>query len=114
MSSSSPRAPNEKRKQHDRVVLDPVREQHTHLDQVSLSRVTSVELRKVFDTRSGSWLMASIVVAVLLSTVATILFAPDADLTYFAFAKAIGLPMTVILPMIAILSIAGSGANAPG
>jgi ABC-2 type transport system permease protein len=82
--------------------------------QVSLARVSRVELRKMFDTRSGFWLMASIVIAALLSTVATILFAPDADLTYYTFAKAIGFPMTVILPIIAILSITGEWSQRSG
>jgi ABC-2 type transport system permease protein len=81
---------------------------------VSLARVSRVELRKMFDTRSGFWLMASIVIAALLSTVATILFAPDADLTYYTFAKAIGFPMTVILPIIAILSITGEWSQRSG
>jgi ABC-2 type transport system permease protein len=82
--------------------------------QVSLARVSRVELRKMFDTRSGFWLMASIVIAAVLSTVATILFAPDADLTYYTFAKAIGFPMTVILPIIAILSITGEWSQRSG
>ena len=68
----------------------------------------------MFDTRSGFWLMASIVIAALLSTVATILFAPDADLTYYTFAKAIGFPMTVVLPIIAILSITGEWSQRTG
>ncbi|RYP87726.1 ABC transporter permease [Nocardioides guangzhouensis] len=84
--------------------LDPVRVQAS-ARQVSLSRVTYVELGKMFDTRSGFWLMSSIVIAALLSTVATILFAPDAELTFYTFAEAIGFPMTVILPIIALLSI---------
>jgi hypothetical protein len=96
------------------IALDPVREQHPHLEPVSLSRVTRVELRKMFDTRSGFWLMASIGIAALLSTVATILFAPDADLTYYTFAKAIGFPMTVILPIIAVLSITGEWSQRSG
>jgi ABC-2 type transport system permease protein len=96
------------------IALDTVRERHTDFDQVSLSRVTHVELRKMFDTRSGFWLMASIVIAALLSTVATILFAPDADLTYYTFAKAIGFPMTVILPIIAVLSITGEWSQRSG
>jgi ABC-2 type transport system permease protein len=91
----------------------PVREQGP-VQEVSLARVSRVELRKMFDTRSGFWLMASIVIAALLSTVATILFAPDADLTYYTFAKAIGFPMTVILPIIAILSITGEWTQRSG
>ena len=52
----------------------------------------------MFDTRSGFWLIASIAVTGLLATIATVAFAPDADLTYYNFAKAIGYPITVILP----------------
>ncbi|HEU0288851.1 MAG TPA: ABC transporter permease, partial [Nocardioidaceae bacterium] len=97
------------------TTLTPVREQRTLVaDQIPMSRVTRVELRKMFDTRSGFWLMASIVIAALLSTVATILFAPDADLTYYTFAKAIGFPMTVILPIIAVLSITGEWSQRSG
>jgi ABC-2 type transport system permease protein len=50
----------------------------------------------------------------VLSTVATILFAPEADLTYYTFAKAIGFPMTFILPIIAILSITGEWSQRTG
>jgi ABC-2 type transport system permease protein len=95
------------------IERSPVPEQ-VLVRQVSLARVSRVELRKMFDTRSGFWLMASIVIAALLSTVATILFAPDADLTYYTFAKAIGFPMTVILPIIAILSITGEWSQRSG
>jgi len=96
------------------LVLDRGLERLVAADQVPLSRVTRVELRKMFDTRSGFWLMASIVIAALLSTVGTILFAPDADLTYYTFAKAIGFPMTVILPMIAVLAITGEWSQRSG
>ena len=68
----------------------------------------------MFDTRSGFWLMSSIVITGLLTMVATIAFAPDADLTYYTFAKAIGFPMTVVLPIIAILSITGEWSQRSG
>ena len=96
------------------VVIDPVREQRADVYPVPLSRVINVELRKMFDTRSGFWLMASIVITALLTTIGTIAFAPDADLTYYTFAKAIGFPMTVVLPMIAILSITGEWSQRSG
>jgi ABC-2 type transport system permease protein len=96
------------------IALDPGVGQQRATHQVPLAQVTGVELRKMFDTRSGFWLMASIVIAALLSTVGTILFAPDADLTYYTFAKAIGFPMTVILPMIAVLSITGEWSQRTG
>jgi ABC-2 type transport system permease protein len=96
------------------IAIDPVREQRADVHPVPLSRVIAVELRKMFDTRSGFWLMASIVITALLTTAGTIAFAPDADLTYYTFAKAIGFPMTVVLPMIAILSITGEWSQRSG
>jgi ABC-type transport system involved in multi-copper enzyme maturation permease subunit len=81
---------------------------------VPLSRVVRVELRKMFDTRSGFWMMASIVIIALVTMVGTVFFAPEEDLTYYTFAKAIGFPMTVILPMIAILSITGEWSQRTG
>jgi hypothetical protein len=86
---------------------------HPHRE-VGLPRVVHVELRKMFDTRSGFWLLASIVIAGLVATVATIAFAPDDQLTYYTFAKAIGFPMTVVLPIIATLSITGEWSQRTG
>jgi ABC-2 type transport system permease protein len=96
------------------IVLGPVQQRRDHTDPVPLSRVARVELRKMFDTRSGFWLMASIVIAGALTTVATILIAPDEDLTYYTFAKAVGFPMTVILPIIAVLAITGEWSQRSG
>ena len=59
------------------ITVDTVREQRAAaVRPVPLSRVVSVELRKMFDTRSGFWLMASIGITGLLTMVATIAFAP--------------------------------------
>jgi ABC-2 type transport system permease protein len=81
---------------------------------IPLSRVIRVELRKMFDTRSGYWLIASIAITGLIATAATIAFAPDKDLTYYTFAKAIGFPITVILPMVALLSITSEWSQRSG
>jgi hypothetical protein len=96
------------------IALDTVSADRATVDPVPLSRVVRVELRKMFDTRSGFWLIASIVITAVLSTVATILFAPHEDLTYYTFAKAVGFPMTVILPIIAVLSISGEWSQRSG
>lgn len=72
---------------------------------IPTGRLVGVELRKMFDTRAGFWLMASIVIAAVLATAATIIFASEDKLTYEAFTAAIGFPMAVILPMVAILSV---------
>ena len=96
------------------IAIEPVRECLTGAGQMPLSRVVGVELRKMFDTRAGFWLVASIGIAGLLATILTILFAPDGDLTYDTFATAVGFPMTVILPMIALLSITGEWSQRTG
>ena len=96
------------------IALDPVHEGPLHFRGVPLSRVVGVELRKMFDTRAGFWLMASIVIFALVSTVGTIAFAPESDLTFYTFSAAIGFPMTVILPIIAILAITGEWSQRTG
>jgi hypothetical protein len=68
----------------------------------------------MFDTRSGFWLIASIGIVGVLTTIGTILFAPDADLNYYTFAEAIGFPMTVLLPIIAVLAITGEWSQRTG
>jgi len=81
---------------------------------IPLTRVIAVELRKMFNTRSGFWLMASIVIAGVGTTVGIILLAPESDLTYYTFARAVGFPMAIILPMIATLSITGEWSQRSG
>jgi ABC-2 type transport system permease protein len=81
---------------------------------IPLSRIVGVELRKMFDTRSGFWLMASIVITSVLATAAIIVFAPDDQLTFDNFAAAIGAPMTVILPMIGILAVSSEWSQRSG
>jgi ABC-2 type transport system permease protein len=72
---------------------------------IPLARIVGVELRKSFDTRSGMWLLASIGLAALLTTGAIIAWAPREQLAYSQFVLAIGMPMSVILPIIAALSV---------
>ncbi len=83
----------------------PVSRREAQAQPIPMTRLVDVELRKMFNTRSGFWLMASIGIAALIATTATILFAPDDELTQDAFSAAIGFPMAIILPMVAILSI---------
>jgi ABC-2 type transport system permease protein len=81
---------------------------------IPMSRIVGVELRKMFDTRSGFWLMTSIGIAALLATSAVMLWAPDDELTFETFATAIGFPMAVILPMIAVLSVTSEWSQRSG
>jgi len=84
------------------------------IEPIPMSRVIAVEFRKMFDTRSGFWLLASIGIASVLATGATILFAPEDAQTYEAFATAVGFPMAVILPMIAILAVTSEWSQRSG
>ncbi len=72
---------------------------------IATSRLVKVELRKMFDTRAGFWLMASVGIVSVLATVAVIIWAPDEAITQNTFSTAIGMPLSVVLPIIAILSV---------
>ncbi|RYC13795.1 ABC transporter permease subunit [Nocardioides zhouii] len=81
---------------------------------IPTARLVRIELRKMFDTRSGFWMLVSIGVLSLVATGAVILFAPDDAVTYDSFATAIGFPMSVILPMIAILAVTSEWSQRSG
>jgi len=81
---------------------------------IPLSRVVKVELRKMFDTRSGFWLMTGIAIAAFLATVGVILFLPNDDFEFGPFATAIGVPMAILLPVIAILAVTGEWSQRTG
>jgi ABC-2 type transport system permease protein len=76
--------------------------------------VVGVELRKAFDTRSGFWLMVAIAAAGVLATAAVLVFDSNSDLTYGNFAGAIGVPMTILLPVVSILAVTGEWSQRAG
>lgn len=96
------------------VETEVARPARTAPARIPMSRIVAVELRKSFDTRSGSWLLASVGILAVLATAATILFAPDDAITYDSFGAAIGVPMAVVLPIIAILSITSEWSQRTG
>lgn len=81
---------------------------------IPMERLVRVELRKSFDTRSGRWLLASLGLAAVLTTGAIIAWAPTTQLAYSEFTLAIGVPMTIILPIIAVLSVTGEWSQRSG
>ncbi len=81
---------------------------------IPTTRLVTVELRKMFNTRSGFWMLISIGVLSVIATGAVIIFAPDSAVTYENFAAAIGFPMSVILPMIAILGVTSEWSQRSG
>ena len=82
--------------------------------EIPMIRITTIELRKMFDTRSASWLLAGIGIVALLGTAAVILLARDDQLTHQTFTSAITIPMTLLLPVLAILSVTGEWTQRSG
>jgi ABC-2 type transport system permease protein len=81
---------------------------------IPFTRVLWVELTKMFNTRSGFWLMAGIGISALLATASVIVFAPDSAMTYDNFGAAIGIPMVILLPIVAILSVTSEWSQRSG
>jgi ABC-2 type transport system permease protein len=81
---------------------------------IPLTRITTTELRKMFDTRSGFWLLASTATLALLATASVLPFASDEQLTHRTFVTAINIPTTLVLPIIAIMSVTGEWSQRSG
>ncbi len=81
---------------------------------IPTGRVILVELRKMFDTRSGFWLVASIGITALLAMIAVVAFAPEDARTYEIYATAIGAPVAIILPMVAMLAVTSEWSQRSG
>lgn len=77
-------------------------------------RLMWVELTKMLDTRSGFWLLASIGITAVLATAAVIAFAPEETRTYGSFSAAVGMPIAILLPMVAILSVTSEWSQRTG
>jgi ABC-2 type transport system permease protein len=96
------------------VVEQDARAERTTYEPIPLHTVMGVELRKMFNTRSGFWMLMSIGILSTIATGAVILFAPDDEFSYGAFAASVGIPMSIVLPMIAVLSITSEWSQRTG
>ena len=81
---------------------------------IPTSRLVTVELRKMFTTRSGFWMLVSIGVLSPISAGSLLVFGLDSDVTYQNSVRASGFPMSVILPIIAILAVTGEWSQRSG
>lgn len=79
---------------------------------IPTTRLIGVELQKMFDTRSGFWLLAGGALLSVLATVITV-FA-DPDLSYSSFAAAIGAPLSIVLPMAGVLAVTSEWSQRTG
>jgi len=81
---------------------------------IPTTRLVKVELRKMFNTRSGFWMLISIGVLSPVSAGSLLVLGLDSDVTYQNFVRASGFPMSVILPIIAILAVTGEWSQRSG
>ncbi len=81
---------------------------------IPTSRLVKVELRKMFNTSSGFWILVSIGVLSPISAGSLLVFGLNSDVTYQNFVRASGFPMSVILPMIAILAVTSEWSQRSG
>jgi ABC-type transport system involved in multi-copper enzyme maturation permease subunit len=81
---------------------------------IPTTRLVTVELRKMFDTRSGFWLLVSIGVLSPVSAGSLVVLGLDSEVTYQNFVRASGFPMSVILPIIAILAVTNEWSQRSG
>lgn len=81
---------------------------------VPFVRLLLVELRKMFDTRSGFWLLMSVAIISTIATVAVIAFVPDRAITFDTFGAAVGFPLGVLLPVMAILLVTSEWSQRTG
>jgi len=78
---------------------------HTPVRRPSLLRLTGVEVRKLVDTRAGRWLMITIGLATAAIVTLQLIYAGDAEQTFLNFFVPSLLPVSVLLPVLGILSI---------
>ena len=74
---------------------------------VPFGRLVSVELRKMFDTRAGRWLLISIAASTALVLVIQlwVVLAQDLTVTFNDFAGGANIPMNILLPVLGVMSV---------
>jgi ABC-2 type transport system permease protein len=73
----------------------------------SMARLTKVELRKMFDTRSGFWLPICVAVVAIGTVLITVLTGPNINHTFtHVFGNAL-IPTVILLPLIGVLLVTG-------
>jgi ABC-type transport system involved in multi-copper enzyme maturation permease subunit len=72
-----------------------------------MSRLVRVELRKMWDTRAGLWLLIAIgaITALVLLIQIWVGAAQDLDLTFHSFLTSMSIPMGILLPVLGIMSV---------
>ena len=83
---------------------------------VPFGRLVSVELRKMFDTRAGRWLLISIaaLTALVLIIQLWVVLAQDMTVTFNDFAGGANIPMSILLPVLGVMSVTSEWSQRTG
>lgn len=76
---------------------------------IPFSRLVSVELRKMVDTRAGRWLLIAIagLTALVLAIQLIVLLTQGEQATFGSFGAGANIPMVVLLPVLGVMSVTG-------
>jgi ABC-2 type transport system permease protein len=83
---------------------------------VPFGRLVRVELRKLFDTRAGRWLLISIalITVVVLAIQLAVVVGQNVDAKYTDFMQGANAPMAILLPVLGIMSVTSEWSQRTG
>lgn len=83
---------------------------------IPMSRLVRLELRKMFDTRAGMWLLISIagVTALVMIIQVWVASAQHLTLSYHSFLTSMSIPMGVLLPVLGAMSVTSEWSQRTG
>ncbi|GAA1983830.1 hypothetical protein GCM10009718_21470 [Isoptericola halotolerans] len=73
---------------------------------IPLARLVDVEVRKLVDTRASRWLLASVPLLTLVVVTGVTLWGRDAEVTFGMHTTTNMMPLELLLPLVAVLSVA--------
>jgi ABC-2 type transport system permease protein len=83
---------------------------------IPFGRLVRVELRKLFDTRAGRWLLISIalVTVIVLAIQLAVVVGQNVDAKYTDFMQGANAPMAILLPVLGIMSVTSEWSQRTG
>lgn len=73
-------------------------------DHIPFARLVDVELRKMVDTRAGLWMLVVMAAISVLVSAVLVIWGTPADQTFATYLGMIFIPLTVLLPVLGIMS----------
>src|SRR6266545_7142709 len=89
------------------AVAEPVTIDLNRFPQPPFARLAAVELRKMYDTRAGLWLLIStgLLTAAVMVIQLLVIVTQDLTVGYHGFLIAMNTPMGIMLPVLGVMSV---------